>query len=157
MLDRGAAASGCTGSPRTVTGVVTLRTRVAHCRGPVIAAALAAAGFVLVALVDPYESGRYPPCPWHALTGLWCPGCGGLRAAHDLAHADLAAAAGSNALAVALVPAAAVLWWRWLAQRWRGETAAAPSLSPGAMVGVLIVAMIFTIARNLPAGAVLAP
>jgi hypothetical protein len=140
-----------------VANVVTSRTRVAAARDPLLAAAIAAVALLLVALVDPHESGRYPPCPWHALTGLWCPGCGGLRAVHDLAHGDLAGAVASNALVVALIPAIALMWSRWLAQRWRGEAAASPSISARTMVLVGLVALIFTIARNLPAGAVLAP
>jgi hypothetical protein len=136
--------------------MLTLPARVAQCRAPLLAVAIAVAGFALVALVDPHEPGRYPPCPWHALTGLWCPGCGGLRAANDLVTGDVVAALGSNALMVALLPALAVLWWRWLAQRWRGH-GAAPPLPLRVIVVLLAIALLFTIARNLPVGAVLAP
>ena len=35
---------------------------------------------------DPHQPGAYPACVLHALTGLYCPGCGGTRAAYDLVH-----------------------------------------------------------------------
>jgi Protein of unknown function (DUF2752) len=137
--------------------VATLRTSAGNSRAPLLTAGLVLVAFVLVVLVDPHESGRYPPCPWHALTGLWCPGCGGLRAAHDLATGDPFAAVGSNALVVALIPVMALLWWRWLRQRWRGKSAGPPTLSQRATVALVVVALVFTVVRNLPAGAALAP
>ena len=36
--------------------------------------------------------GHYPTCPFLAITGWYCPGCGSLRAVHDLLHGDLAGA-----------------------------------------------------------------
>ena len=52
--------------------------------------------------------------------GFYCPGCGGLRAVHDLTHGDVGAALSSNILVTLLIPvvsSAAV----WLADRWRGR------------------------------------
>jgi Protein of unknown function (DUF2752) len=137
--------------------MMTLPARLASCRSPLMVAALGVAAVAFVAFVDPHVSGRYPPCPWHAVTGLWCPGCGGLRATHDLAHGDLTAAVASNVLVVILIPAIALMWSRWVVQRWRGDVAAVPSLSARTLVLVGVVALIFTVARNLPAGAALAP
>lgn len=140
-----------------MTGVATLRARAANSRAPLLAAVLAIVGIALVAVVDPHEPGRYPPCPWHALTGLWCPGCGGLRAMHDLATGNPLAAVGSNALAVALIPVVALLWWGWLRQRWRAGTGGPPTLSLRATLALAAVALIFTVVRNLPVGAALVP
>ena len=52
-----------------------------------------------VAAVDPNQPGHYPLCPTLALAGIYCPGCGMLRATHDLAHGDLAGAMQRNPLA----------------------------------------------------------
>ena len=52
-------------------------------RAPVGAAGLALAATAYVGLVDPNESGHYPTCPFLALTGRFCPGCGSLRAARN--------------------------------------------------------------------------
>ena len=59
--------------------------------------------------VDPHIEGRYPVCPVRFLTGLACPGCGSLRALHDLLHGNWSAAWRLNPLAMLLLPA--LLWW----------------------------------------------
>lgn len=38
---------------------------------------------------DPSTSAMYPPCPFHLITGLYCPGCGCARALHQLLHGNL--------------------------------------------------------------------
>jgi hypothetical protein len=53
---------------------------------------------------DPSGSSFYPPCPVHALTGLYCPGCGSLRALHQLLHGHLSKAFGLNPLMVLSLP-----------------------------------------------------
>ena len=68
------------------------------------AAAAAALALVLVH-VDPNAAGNpLPPCPLHATTGLFCPGCGSTRALHALVNGDLARAASMNVLLVASLP-----------------------------------------------------
>ena len=49
-------------------------------------------------------AGSWGYCPWLALTGQYCPGCGSLRAVNDLDHGDLLGAASSNLVFVAMVP-----------------------------------------------------
>ncbi|MFW6689822.1 DUF2752 domain-containing protein [Streptomyces sp. MAR4 CNX-425] len=144
---------------------------------PLAALTCAAAAFAAVGAVDPNEPGRYPPCPVAAYTGLACPGCGGLRAAHALAHGDVTAALGANALvtAGAAVAAVALLWWVRVALRPAppgpypapgppppGAAAHPPRRrppvplpAPGRALFALVAA--FTLLRNLPFGAALAP
>ncbi|MGK5530370.1 DUF2752 domain-containing protein [Streptomyces sp. URMC 129] len=123
---------------------------------PLAALAAAGAAFGYVAAVDPREPGHYPACPVLALTGLYCPACGGLRSAHALAHGDLAGALGANAAAVAGFTALAVGLVVWLVLTVRG-TARAPAVRPAhawALGGALVV---FTVVRNLPLGTSLVP
>jgi Protein of unknown function (DUF2752) len=117
--------------------------------------ALLMGAVLLVAAVDPHTAGRYPVCPWLAMTGTFCPGCGGLRAVHDLAHGQVAAAVGENVLVVALVPLLA-LWW--LSGRF-GARFGHPRklLSTRVVVVAAVVVLAFAVLRNLPAGAALAP
>ncbi len=70
------------------------------------------AGLALLAWRHPDALGFIPPCPWHAVTGLRCPGCGMTRAVHFALRGDLLAALRLNP-AVALVPllGAAALWY----------------------------------------------
>lgn len=91
-------------------------------------AALGAAGLgvlVLLFVRDPAVPGLFPPCPFHAVTGLHCPGCGSLRAAHCLLHGQLTDAFGWNALFVVALPllVALRLVRRWAYQPWVAWTA----------------------------------
>ncbi|MDQ1395484.1 MAG: hypothetical protein QOG64_743, partial [Acidimicrobiaceae bacterium] len=51
---------------------------------PAAAAASVLAASAFVAALPPNGQRFYPPCPLHAITGLWCPACGATRAAHAL-------------------------------------------------------------------------
>jgi len=80
-------------------------------------------GFALVAsalllyFFNPTQVGFYPKCMFHAWTGLDCPGCGGLRAAHQLLHGHFAAAFRFNPLLICLLPLALVYGsWYFLAR-----------------------------------------
>ena len=42
---------------------------------------------------DPHVEGSWGQCPLNLVTGLDCPGCGGLRAVNNLTNFDLAGAA----------------------------------------------------------------
>jgi hypothetical protein len=98
---------------------------------------------------NPARHGFYPTCVFHRLTGLECPGCGGLRAVHHLLHGEILTAFRFNPLVVVVLPFL-VLWGirRW----WCGPRV--PPLSHRAQArwgwvafGVL---MVFWIVRNLP-------
>lgn len=103
---------------------------------------------VVVALRDPYVPGSYGFCPLYAVTGLYCPACGGLRATHDLVHLDLAAAWSANPLWVALVPVVVVGWAATLVTRLRGrETQPLPGWLGWA---TLVAVAAFGVLRNLP-------
>jgi hypothetical protein len=95
---------------------------------------------------DPRQHTFYPVCFFHQLTGLHCPGCGGLRAVHHLAHGEILTAFHCNPLLVAALPFAGMLAFRWLKQ---GSAAASASL--GKVAGILLVVLlIFGVLRNLP-------
>ena len=65
-------------------------------------------GLAYVGLGDPHRPDFvFPACPFKALTGWNCPGCGGLRMTHDLLHGDLAAAVVDNVFLLVGLPAAA--------------------------------------------------
>ena len=131
------------------------RTRT-HLVGPPLVAAGAMAVLAHVAVVDPNEPGHYPTCPFHALTGLWCPGCGSLRALHALTQGDVAAAAGLNVLTVAVLPVLLVVFVRWTMRTWTG---APPILAvrPAYIWGLFGLVVAFGVVRNLPWAGVLAP
>jgi hypothetical protein len=103
-------------------------------------AAGVAAALALVALVNPGETRLFPPCVFHALTGLHCPGCGSLRALHRLLHGDLAGALRFNPLTVISPPVLALL-------AWRKDWAARPAVAWTA----LAVLLLYGVLRNIPA------
>ncbi len=121
----------------------------------VLGAVAAAAGYV--AAVDPNRPGHYPTCPFLAVTGYYCPGCGSLRMVHALTHGHVAEAFGRNALALLTLPLLAYLWVRWALAARRGHTLRAGLLTPWAIVAFSVVSVVFWVVRNLPAGHALAP
>jgi hypothetical protein len=126
------------------------RGRTRAVAGPVGALVVAAVAAAVVATVDPNESGHYPSCPFLMLTGLYCPGCGTLRAAHALLHGDLTGAVDMNALAVLAIPVVVASWSAWLRRAVTGRPRSwlAPPWFP---FGVLVVLALFAVARNVPA------
>ncbi len=62
------------------------------------------AGAAVLYTFDPATSSFYPPCVFHALTGLQCPGCGTTRALHHLLHGRFAEAFHYNAMLLLFGP-----------------------------------------------------
>lgn len=77
--------------------------------GLIVAIAIVLLGAMILFLFDPTRVPIYPVCSFHTITGLDCPGCGGLRATHALLHGDIAAALHFNAMVVVSVPLLALL------------------------------------------------
>ncbi|MFI0740615.1 DUF2752 domain-containing protein [Streptomyces sp. NPDC021100] len=121
-----------------------------------VAAGLGAAA-ALIGAVDPNEPGHYPVCPLLHFTGLLCPACGGLRGLHALLHGDLPAALRANALAVPGYAVFAVLWAAWCVRAVRRDGGMPLALRPVHWWGIGLLVLAFTVVRNLPCGAVLAP
>lgn len=59
---------------------------------------------LLYFFIDARGSNIFPKCPFHALTGLLCPGCGSQRAVSALLHLDIPSALRFNVLLVAALP-----------------------------------------------------
>lgn len=123
-------------------------------------AAMAVGGLgslVLLHLRDPHQLGSYGYCPIRAATGLWCPGCGGLRALNDLTNLDVRAAVSSNVAVVVLVFVVGVAFLAWLPRRWRGEPGRMLVLNTRTAMAAVTLIWLFTIVRNTPWGSSLAP
>ncbi|MET8680670.1 DUF2752 domain-containing protein [Streptomyces sp. NPDC004647] len=131
--------------------------RAAAVAVPLASLAAVVAAFGYVGAVDPGEPGHYPVCPLLAYTGILCPGCGGLRSAHAVAHGELGTAIGDNALAVAAFTAFAVLWVVWFGRAVRGGPPLELRPRPVHWWSLAALALLFTAVRNSPLGAGLAP
>jgi hypothetical protein len=114
----------------------------------VLALVMAAAGAVLF-WFDPREYHFYPVCFFHKATGLLCPGCGALRAGHQLLNGQVAAAFRFNPVVVVSLPVLGWLGARYGWQRWKGE-AASLGVRPGWLWLTLGLALAVSVLRNLP-------
>jgi hypothetical protein len=107
------------------------------------------AGAAILYFFNPAQSGFYPTCLFYKTTGLLCPGCGTLRATHQLLHGHIEAAFRFNALLVSSLPIFAV----GFVQAARHRAANKPAFSwirPTWLWVGLAILIAFGILRNLP-------
>ena len=90
-------------SPAETTLLVS-RFRLSPRVGYIALAVLGVIGVTVLYTFDPRNPGTYPVCPFLGLTGYHCPGCGTLRALHQLLHGNVIAALGYNPLTVLSLP-----------------------------------------------------
>jgi hypothetical protein len=142
---------------QSAAGSAVSGSRLRRVRGPLLTAGGVAAATLALRLRDPHVSHSWGVCPLYYATGIYCPGCGSLRAVNDLTHGHLAAAASSNLVLIALIPAMGLLYARWTLATWQGYDAhLVPRVPRAVTLGLLLLVMAFVVARNLP-GSWLAP
>ncbi|WP_243717659.1 DUF2752 domain-containing protein [Actinomadura sp. KC345] len=115
------------------------------------------AGALLVAFRDPNESGHYPSCPFLAMTGFYCPGCGMTRLVHALTHGDVGTAFGLNPLLFVLLPVFGYLYARWTVLGARGMPMRSVLFRPAAAYSFIGLLAAYGVLRNLPFAHALAP
>ena len=106
---------------------------------PVLFPVFLAIVVAILLLSDSGPYGHFPPCPLFFLTGLYCPGCGTIRALDHLLHGRAIAALHSNPLLLVALP---ILAWLCFHKRLRTH--------PRTPVIALIVLLVFGLLRNLP-------
>jgi len=111
---------------------------------------LATTGAVLLRLFDPAHSLLFPPCPLRYFTGLYCPGCGSLRAMHALLHGDWLQALAMNPLTVILLPFIGYGVGSEICTYFRGRPLPGRRLPANWIWALFAVIVLFGIARNLP-------
>lgn len=94
--------------------------------------------------------GFFPKCPTYVWTGLYCPGCGTLRAMHQLLHGHILAAMGYNLVMVLLLPMVAYGLFVANVAKLTGYRLPCPRISARLTWLLFAVMMLFTILRNLP-------
>ena len=109
-----------------------------------------AGGLVLLAACDPATSAIFPPCPFRALTGLRCPGCGTLRGLHQLLHGNLIAALRLNPLMVLSLPFLAYAFLEEIVYRASGYRLRRARIGAGAIWLLLALILAFWVLRNVP-------
>src|SRR3954470_4341489 len=132
-------------------------TRSERMLGPVLTIGGLAAATLALHLRDPHVTHSWGLCPLYATTGIYCPGCGGLRGVNDLTDGHVWQAASSNLLLVLAIPFAVLVLGRWTYAAWTGrEVAVVPAVPRAVRIGLILLVVGFTLARNLP-GSWLAP
>ncbi len=114
-----------------------------------LAGMLLLCALVVLYFFDPAERGFFPVCIFHSVTGLNCPGCGGLRATHQLLHAHFETAFRLNPLFVVALPLAAVFFARPAFQKLRGEKISV-AVNPAWLWIGMVALIVFGVVRNLP-------
>lgn len=111
--------------------------------GAVVAAALAYA-----ALVRALGFGL--PCPFHAVTGLLCPGCGVTRMGLRLLQGDVFGAFSANPVLFCLLPVLAALLAVHLGRYVKTGEGKTPRWEERCWLALAAVFLVWGVARNLP-------
>ena len=109
-----------------------------------------AAGGIYLYIFEPGKSGYFPFCPFRALTGLNCPGCGTTRSLHQFLHGNLTDAFKLNPLLVIAIP---FLFWalaRYTNSAITGGPPRSANLRPQYVWPVVGLVICFWIFRNTP-------
>ena len=114
-----------------------------------LSALLAAVAGLVLFCFDPRQYHFYPVCFFHKTTGLLCPGCGALRAMHQLLHGQVATAFRFNPVLVVSLPILAWLGTRYVWQKSRNEPASL-GLRPLWLWLILAAVLVVSVLRNLP-------
>ncbi|MFG2441326.1 DUF2752 domain-containing protein [Nocardia fluminea] len=124
---------------------------------PLIAAGLGVGTLALLHFRDPHVEGSYGLCPVYALFGVYCPGCGGMRAMHNLTDGNILDSLHSNLLALPLTIAFAVFVIDWILRARRGQRWRVPGLSAVTVWSFFGLLTLYTVLRNTPWGTWLTP
>ena len=101
-------------------------------------------------LFEPGRWGFYPVCPFRALTGFTCPGCGSTRALYHLVHGELIPAFELNPLFVLSLPLLIYALIRHTSIVLRGEPMRGNSLHPRYIWAMFGIILFFWVFRNTP-------
>jgi len=112
--------------------------------------ALAGLAAALLFLFDPAQIRALPLCPFRALTGLDCPGCGALRASHQILHGNLAAAFRLNPLVILFLPFLGYYLFRYCFAALSGKPYTEAVVRPVFIWMLLAVIILFWALRNTP-------
>ncbi|MBF6349831.1 DUF2752 domain-containing protein [Nocardia flavorosea] len=137
-----------------------VRGRLAWLSAVALPAAVASAGAGAVLLLhfrDPHVPGSYGLCPSYALFGVYCPGCGGMRAVHNLTEGNIIDSLHSNLLALPVLVLFALWVGDWAVRAWRGEGPRLPGIGTGTMWVLLGSLAAYAVLRNTPWGTWLTP
>ena len=114
----------------------------------VSAAASAVSGWLLLRF-PPELYGFYPACPFRAVTGYECPGCGATRALAAMLSGRFREAVSDNLLAVCLAPLILAVILTQVHTVWRHNRWRVMRIPAAAIATLFALTAVFGVARNL--------
>lgn len=106
---------------------------------------------LLYFFIDARETQLFPKCPFHSLTGLFCPGCGSQRAISALLHFDLISAMRFNVLLVASLPMIGYSVYASVMNTFTTKVVQQRLFHSVTFIWILaVVVMLFWVLRNVP-------
>ena len=132
-------------------GMLTFRGyRIAPRVAYITLAILGSLGVAMLYTFDPRNPDTYPVCPFLGLTGYHCPGCGTLRALHQLLHGNVIGALGYNPLTILSLPFIAYSYAAGATRAFRASVLPRVFI-PSGWIWVLLIGIIaFWVLRNVP-------
>ncbi|MFC4373012.1 DUF2752 domain-containing protein [Nocardia halotolerans] len=124
---------------------------------PLLTAGLGVGVLALLRFRDPHVAGSYGLCPVDALFGVYCPGCGGMRAVHNLTDGRILDSLHSNVLALPLIIAFVAFVVDWFLRARRGQNPRLPGLGRATVWTFFGLLAVYTVVRNTPWGTWLTP
>lgn len=110
---------------------------------------LAGAGVAILRVYDPASAGFFPPCPFRAMTGYLCPGCGTTRALHEILNGNIWAAFRFNPLMMFLLPYVGYAGMSSAMETLFGRALPRVFIRPAYIWTLLAVILAFWVVRNL--------
>jgi uncharacterized protein DUF2752 len=105
---------------------------------------------VYLFIFEPGKTGFFPVCPFRALTGFTCPGCGSTRALHQMLHGDLIGAFKLNPFMMLLLPFLVYALVRHTNAVMRGRPIKGNQLNAKYIWVLFMVVLFFWAFRNTP-------
>jgi hypothetical protein len=94
------------------------------------------------------RKGRFPECPFHLLTGWYCPGCGSQRALSSLLHGNVLEAMHNNILMVLFLPL--LCYSAFVSLRYAGPQKMKLWYDPLFVKIIFVAVVCFWVFRNIP-------
>lgn len=108
-------------------------------------------GAVFLFFNTPGKSKLLPPCIFHSLTNLYCPGCGSTRGVYSLIHGDIITALRCNILTVLFIPLLAYSFLAFCVNTYSNKQVLKQIIyNPLSTKIIVIVVIVFWVLRNIP-------
>lgn len=107
--------------------------------------------FIVLKKFNPESVKIFPPCIFHTLTGLYCPGCGMTRATHALLNFEFKKALDFNPLFFVLLPLLIYMGIMQAISLKYNKKLRVIKFSYPLIIMLFVVVVLFFILRNIPA------